>query len=477
MLGLRVGMTPAITIMLALTGCAGLSATHERRNLNSLVDARNGPGIVWPTASQSDAEAEQRVASLLNEPLSLDAAVQIALLRNPRMRIEYARLSVSEADVLDASRISNPTFSANALAPVAGNVSALITGGLSQSFSDLVLWGVRKRLAVGEYERAQLLIASSMLDVIADVRTAWYRTVGAEQVAAMRASVAEAARASSELAGQFHQAGNISVLQLSLEQAAATQARLAATRSRAEATRERATLSELLGVQGKDHWTIAERLATPVPQEDSPDTLLALAHAQRLDLIAAQREVSLLEESLSSTKRYRWMGSVDVGVAAERDTDRSRLLGPSLSLQLPIFNQGQGALARAHARLEEQRAQVQSLELNIQTNVRLGIQRIQAAREIAEDYRSALIPQRETVLERSQENINYMLIGAFELLLAKQQQYDATQGYLEAVRDYWLARIDLMRTVGARLPSESAVGAPTLGPEESPTSDTGEMHP
>jgi cobalt-zinc-cadmium efflux system outer membrane protein len=291
----------------------------------------------------------------------------------------------------------------------------------------------------------------------------------------MRSRVATAARVAAELAAKFHDAGNISVLQLTLEQAAATQASLNAARAHAEATRARAALNELLGLQGAEsRWTTVDRLPMPVPQEDTPDSLLELARAQRLDWAAARSEVSLLEDSLNTTKRYRWMGNVDVGVAAERDTDRSRLLGPSLSLQLPIFNQGQGAIARAQALLEERRAQLRALDVNIETGVRLGAERIQAARDIAEGYRSSLIPQRETIVARSQENVNYMFIGAFELLLAKQQQYDAYQGYLEAVRDYWLARTDLTRTVGARLPSESTAGASTIGPDEATLPERGE---
>jgi len=65
-----------------------------------------------------------------------------------------------------------------------------------------------------------------------------------------------------------------------------------------------------------------------------------------------------------------------------------------------------------------------------------------------------LIPARETVVERSQQEQNFMLIGVFELIQAKTQEYNAYQGYLEAIRDYWLARIELMRVVGGRLPSE-----------------------
>ena len=51
------------------------------------------------------------------------------------------------------------------------------------------------------------------------------------------------------------------------------------------------------------------------------------------------------------------------------------------------------------------------------------------------------------------------------------------QSYLEAVRDYWLARVELARTVGRRLPSDAGIGERTpslgdiLGPAEAPAMD------
>ena len=60
--------------------------------------------------------------------------------------------------------------------------------------------------------------------------------------------------------------------------------------------------------------------------------------------------------------------------------------------------------------------------------------------------------QREAVVAQTQRELNYMLVGAFDLLLAKQQEYAAYGDYLDAVRDYWLARSALSRAVGRRLP-------------------------
>lgn len=102
-----------------------------------------------------------------------------------------------------------------------------------------------------------------------------------------------------------------------------------------------------------------------------------------------------------------------------------------------------------------------ALQLKTDNAVRLGAERVQVLADIVKTHREALIPARETIVERSQQEQNFMLIGVFELIQAKTQEYDAYQGYLEAIRDYWLARLDLMRVVGARLPSEQQASGMT----------------
>lgn len=74
------------------------------------------------------------------------------------------------------------------------------------------------------------------------------------------------------------------------------------------------------------------------------------------------------------------------------------------------------------------------------------------------------------MVKPTQQDVNYMLEGPFHLLEVKQQAYDAYQGYIEAVRDYWLARAELGREVGARLPVLAARAATTLLARNQPVS-------
>jgi outer membrane protein TolC len=67
-------------------------------------------------------------------------------------------------------------------------------------------------------------------------------------------------------------------------------------------------------------------------------------------------------------------------------------------------------------------------------------------------YREHLIPAREAAVARLAEKVNFMLAGSFELLMAKQQEYAAYEGSLEALHDYWQAQLALARAVGGPLP-------------------------
>ena len=65
------------------------------------------------------------------------------------------------------------------------------------------------------------------------------------------------------------------------------------------------------------------------------------------------------------------------------------------------------------------------------------------------------MPERKRVLDLTVTNYNAMLKGPYDLLLARQNELAAERGYIDALRDYWIARADLERAVGGRLTSSS----------------------
>jgi cobalt-zinc-cadmium efflux system outer membrane protein len=180
------------------------------------------------------------------------------------------------------------------------------------------------------------------------------------------------------------------------------------------------------------------------------------------------------------TRRYRLLGEARLGVETEQETDDTQITGPSLALELPVFNQGHGRVARAEAELQRAEAELGALQTRVSNAIVAAHADVLAAKARAQVYRETLIPQREAIVQRLQEQVNFMLAGQFELLRAKQQEYDAYQGYFEALRDYWQARTELTRHVGTVLPSQARVEAGSIGGEAAgepePTSEHEQHH-
>jgi cobalt-zinc-cadmium efflux system outer membrane protein len=87
-----------------------------------------------------------------------------------------------------------------------------------------------------------------------------------------------------------------------------------------------------------------------------------------------------------------------------------------------------------------------------------------AARDLALYYRGVILPERTQILDQTLRQHNAMLKGVYDLLLAKQAEVSTEKAYVEAWRDYWIARAQLERAVGGRLlPAERCL-ASTAGP-------------
>jgi cobalt-zinc-cadmium efflux system outer membrane protein len=458
--------------LLMLSACATLPDNQGREDVHNLISARTARPLPAPGT-----DTAALIQTLLTERLSASDAVYIALLNNPRLRAQYARLGFSAAEVYNAGRLSNPTFGVSVMYSDEHSTANQVTFGLAQSFTDLLLLPARGRLAEAEFEKTKLEVSAAAFELAADTEEAYLQLIGAQQVAAMRGNVDHAAAVSAQLAQRFYDAGNISALQLTLELSTASGVKLAALRASAEVVVARNALNRLMGLRAGDkRWTVADQLYLPVAAEDELNTLIDLAWRSRLDLAARQLQVASLADSLGVSRRFRYLGESEIGIETERETDRSRLTGPYFSIELPVFNTGAGRVAQAQALVDEAEAELQLLALDIGNDVQLAHAQVQASRTIFDHYRNALVPLRETVVDLTQQQVSYMLEGQFQLLQVKQEEFDAYQGYLEALRDYWIARTYLSRAIGTRLPSSDSIEAQAVGPIILPGSPAADIH-
>jgi cobalt-zinc-cadmium efflux system outer membrane protein len=240
---------------------------------------------------------------------------------------------------------------------------------------------------------------------------------------------------------------------LARENAHFEQSRLELANSETALLDEREQLTRLMGFWGpQTNWQLPEQLPDIPISEISLERLESMAIESRLDLAAEKKAVEALAQALGITIDWRWIGHIEVGISRERETDRTWVTGPALAIELPIFNQRQADIARLEAQLRRSQNRLTAQAIDIRSEVRSLKNRLIMQRNLIDHYRRTVLPLREQIVDLTLKKYNYMLTGAFDLLMAKQQEFEAYQKYLETVRDYWIIRAEMQRSLGGRLP-------------------------
>jgi len=449
-------MRTICVLLLATVGCASVSKEPGHDDVERLVRERTGHQTRWAQGSPEDEQVDKWVGDLVGPGLTQTAAIDIALLNNPRLQEAYEELGVSQADVVQAGLLRNPSIGAHVAFPVRGNGDE-VSFSLVQDFLDVFMLPLRKRIATEQFTVEVLRVAQKALETVADVQKEFADVEAGTALLAYRRTVIEATSGAAELSREQYSAGNLSELRHTTQMVSYEQAALDLGRDELELFRHRERLNRLLGLWGaRADWTLAEELP-PLPASEPPlDHLESLAIRRRFDVDAARKRRLLMANAVALARSSRLVGRLDVGVDAHQDADGPRVLGPFLILELPIFDQRQALIARLEAQEREAARRLAAVSVDARSEVRIARAELIAARRIAERYQSAILPMRDKVVDESQLFYNGMLLGLYQLIDVKREQVEAHAQYIASIRDYWMARADLERAVGGQISRQSA---------------------
>jgi len=434
-----------------LSGCVSHDIGYG--DVQSAVEERTGHQVRWNHA-ESDEAGDGVTKKLLAEPLSADAAAQVALLNAPEAQAAFEELGVSRAELVGAFHLPNPSAEA---ALRFGESSPEVEVGVMLDLTDLVLLPWRKQRAEGALEAAQARVAGRLLDVVFSTKRAFFEVQAAERRVRMRQSLVQAAGASRSLAERLREAGNITELSLMVERARYDEARLELARAEAASTVARERLNQHMGVWGHGtHWRVAA-LAEPDAAIENLSDVEQRALKASLDLEAAKRDYAALARQANLATLEGLLPELKAGVSAERQDDAWGV-GPAIEIELPIFYQGQGEVARAEAEMRRVQSQHRSLAVRVRAAVRAASRNLVVARDSALHYRDRLLPERARIVEETLLMYNAMSVGAFELLQAKRDQVQTETAYVDTLEDYWIARAELEQLLLGRLVTVAPLG-------------------
>jgi cobalt-zinc-cadmium efflux system outer membrane protein len=417
------------------------------------VVSRTGHEVRWRHID-GGGKLDERARALLEQPLTADAAVKLALLNNADLQAMFEELGMARGDLIRALRLPNPSAEGGVL--YEDGSASKVELSLSQDLTELILLPLRNGAAQAEFAAAKLDAAGRAMDFILDVRKAFHGYVADQQILELRKTVLDALQASASAAEAIHRAGNMTDLDLSSQQVLYEEARVSYSSAQTALATSRERVNALLGLWGKDtSWTVAERL--PDPEHLGEENLEGPAVARSVELATIRQRFTAAAEKAKLARVRGWLPELKAGVAFEREEGQWST-GPIAEIELPIFYQGQGEIARAEAEMRREDQLYKGMAVRVRAALRAVQVRASTARERALYLKNTLLPMRERILNETQLQFNAMNTSVFQLLIARRDQIEAGRTYVESLREYWMAKADLEQLLAGRVPEGVTTG-------------------
>lgn len=465
----RSGVLVVVLVSAVLAGCASFSPDAGFSSIESAAKDKLGKDVRWARSDADVDTIDRRVRELLAKPLSVDDAVQVALLNNRGLQARFQDLGITEAEVVQAGRLPNPGFTFGRLRR---GDEVELERGLHLNLARLLTLPMVSQLEARRFEQVKREVTMDVLSLAADARKAYFQAVAAEETVRYMRQVKQTAEASAELARRMEQVGNFSKLASAREQAFYADAALGFARADQAQRASRERLARLLGVWGDQlQFQLPERLPDlPAEARNQPD-IEAVAMAQRLDVQAAKLGAEQTAKNLGLTRTTRFINVLELGLVRNTSNEAPRQTGWEIGLELPLFDWGGARVARAEAIYMQALHRAAQTAINARSEVREAYGNYRSAYDIARHQRDEIVPLKKRISEEQGLRYNGMIIGVFELLADARSQITSVNAYIESLRDFWLAQSDLdMALIG-----KAAMAAPA-GPAAAAADGGGAGH-
>jgi cobalt-zinc-cadmium efflux system outer membrane protein len=398
-------------------------------------------GVDASAVAKSQDIVNAEVDALVAQPLTMDTAAKIALIKNPDLVAAYERLGVSEGALVQSGLFANPV--ATGLIRF-GEPKPDFEVSVTEDITSMIFALAKHGAAEADRDAAMYETAALAIDTAAHARTAVVRAVTSSKVAKLRDEAARVEDTALSLANRMHDAGNLSDRDLLEAEARDHEAHLAAL----DAKRD-----DVMAQQ--DLFRVLDDPRARVPVELPPDAMTgakldaldagAMAKLQPLRIEAVHARGDAVERSLGYRGVERFIPGIAVGAGVEQRQGQIEV-GPSAAVTLPVVDLSQGEIAAHEAQLRA----LESESRGIMAREVTALTRLHAdADVVASRAREAhaLAEVRAKLVDETRRHYNAMSASLRDLFDARRAAADASIVDAKALEDAWLTRIEIDQLV------------------------------
>lgn len=379
-------------------------------------------------------------------PLSLDAALQLALENHPDLRAAAGRVEAAAGRAGQAGLWSNPDLEFGIEEwPVGGGggySEAKQTLGVSQT---LALPGKRsldRRIGSAGVRVSQAHRALLTRRLVRDVKVAFFRVVAAEQLVEVADELVKVADASAATAARRVEAGAVSFQEQLRAEIRSAQAKAELAGLASDLAVARQALATVLGRPDLKDSPLAGSMAE-TPDEGLLDESVRADLAAHPDMELAQ---AILHEATLENRRARLGAYPDlrVGVAGGRmgDTGAS-IIELRVGLPLPLFDRARGTRRESQGNVAAARAELDAARQQLQRQQADAVQRYRTAIVQVGLYRDQILPKAAEALRLVQTGFEQGKFNFIDWVDTQRTVAEARLAYLQGLLEMNVAHADL----------------------------------
>lgn len=432
----RICQTCVVLLLTAigLSACQGPQSTKPEALIANIV--AHDQSI---TASKPD--QNQHADGFLSE----HAAVMLALQHNPTFKAQLSELSLANADLQLAGQLTNPSlfyaFSA---------ASKPYRYAIEFPLEALLLRPARIKQMQAQSKVTELQLMQTGFTLVRDTRSAYAHAVIAQEKVQRLEDAFRVHQAISRLVHTRETLGESSAQDTLL---ADNEKLLVARDLQSARVDAQIAYTQLMHQINQADQTYALSMSdslVPACAAEDISKLQQVAIASRPDVMAAEAAVTAAKERQQVNSR-NWLSPALIADATSGQSN-GHVLAPAVRMNLPLFNQNQGQIARADAELTKALHQAEASKLKATLDIQTSHLKYQRDCQEWQQMQTALLPNAVQAIHDAEAAYQQGAIAYLNVLESTRRAHTLGQRESQLKADLVTSWSDLMRSTNTATP-------------------------
>jgi len=399
------------------------------------------PLLIMSTAVWSDAAED---SNSIPEVMTLGQAISYALKNNPGINAERQKLGIAKGQKTQADMLIqfNPQLSGmylNRNTPDNERYNDFQLG-LSQKFEVAGQPGFRRAAARQNLKKVEWRIKDAERLLKAGVKAAFYNLLITKEKILLAQQILKFRREILNISQKRYEVGDISKLQVYLNQVGFMRAQKEQLEIKREYNRNLFRFKQII------NWDMGKELEAKgspkvIPLKLDKDRMLKFALANRPDLLALKHDLERAgkQAQLAYSKR---IPNITFSANYQRD-EGSDLIGGGINIPIPTFNWNQGNIEKSLAKQDVLEYQLFKSRTEINKEVLTAAANFNLAVAEVAIFTKEILPRLNETLELVKEAFRLGQIDQLTVTISQNEFIQTRFSYLEALSEYYQTMVEL----------------------------------